>query len=65
MELEQLSGDGTGLRMPSDRIYDFVTYNDIGNPDKGIECIRPTLGGNKKPHPRRCRTGRLPTKTSR
>ncbi|CAB4276098.1 unnamed protein product [Prunus armeniaca] len=49
--------------MPSDRIYHYNTYNDIGNPDKGIECIRPTLGGNKNPHPRHCRTGRLPTKT--
>ncbi|TQD88368.1 hypothetical protein C1H46_026112 [Malus baccata] len=63
MELRQLRGDGRGLRTPSERIYDYDTYNDIGNPDKGIEFVRPTLGGNKNPHPRRCRTGRLPTKT--
>jgi lipoxygenase len=63
MELIQLRGDGTGLRKPSDRIYDYDTYNDIGNPDKGIEYIRPILGGNKHQHPRRCRTGGPPTKT--
>ncbi|CAN6683339.1 unnamed protein product [Malus baccata var. baccata] len=63
MELRQLRGDGKGLRTPSDRIYDYDTYNDIGNPDKGMEFVRPTLGGNKNPHPRRCRTGRPPTKT--
>lgn len=64
MELRQLRGDGTGLRLPSDRIYDYDTYNDIGNPDAGIEYIRSTLGGNyTHPHPRRCRTGRPPTNT--
>ncbi|KAM5559547.1 linoleate 13S-lipoxygenase 3-1, chloroplastic-like [Rosa sericea] len=63
MELIQLRGDGTGLRLQSDRIYDYDSYNDIGNPDKGIEYMRPTLGGNVHPHPRRCRTGRPPTKT--
>ncbi|PQM37446.1 linoleate 13S-lipoxygenase 3-1 chloroplastic-like [Prunus yedoensis var. nudiflora] len=59
MELRQLRGDGTGLRMTSHGMYNYDTYN----PDKGIEYIRPTLGGNKNPHLRRCRTGRLPTKT--
>ncbi|KAL6282325.1 hypothetical protein ACE6H2_013254 [Prunus campanulata] len=59
MELRQLRGDGTGLRMTSHGMYNYDTYN----PDRGIEYIRPTLGGNKNPHPRRCRTRRLPTKT--
>ncbi|PRQ28946.1 putative linoleate 13S-lipoxygenase [Rosa chinensis] len=63
MELTQLRGDGTGFRKPSDRIYDYDTYNDIGNPDLGDGYIRPILGGNKQPHPRRCRTGRPRTKT--
>ncbi|KAL6198419.1 hypothetical protein ACLB2K_028208 [Fragaria x ananassa] len=63
MELIQLRGDGTGLRKPSDRIYDYDTYNDIGNPDLGTGYKRPILGGNKHPHPRRCRTGRPQTKT--
>lgn len=64
MELIQLRGTyGTGLRLQSDRIYDYDTYNDIGHPDEGIEYVRPTLGGNDNPHPRRCRTGRPPTKT--
>ncbi|PRQ28945.1 putative linoleate 13S-lipoxygenase [Rosa chinensis] len=61
MELIQQKGDGTGFRKPSDRIYDYDTYNDIGNPDLGY--IRPILGGNKHPYPRRCRTGRPRTKT--
>ncbi|CAL8146467.1 unnamed protein product [Prunus armeniaca] len=64
MELRQLRGDGTGLRLPSDRTYDYDTYNDIGNPDAGIEYKRSTTGGNyTHPHPRRCRTGRPPTNT--
>lgn len=62
-ELRQLSGNGKGLRVFSDRIYDYDMYNDLGNPDKGIEYARPTLGGEKNPHPRRCRTGRPPTNT--
>ncbi|PQM34144.1 linoleate 13S-lipoxygenase 3-1 chloroplastic-like [Prunus yedoensis var. nudiflora] len=39
MELRQLRGDGTGLRMTSHGMYNYETYN----PDKGIEYIRPTL----------------------
>ncbi|KAG8389015.1 hypothetical protein BUALT_Bualt02G0185400 [Buddleja alternifolia] len=62
-ELKDLQGDGKGLRLPSDRIYDYDVHNDLGNPDKGIDYIRPTLGGEKNPHPRRCRTGRPPTNT--
>ena len=64
-ELKDLRGDGTGVRKLCDRIYDYATYNDLGNPDRGKEFIRPILGGEKIPYPRRCRTGRPPTDTSK
>ncbi|KAF5727279.1 hypothetical protein HS088_TW22G00969 [Tripterygium wilfordii] len=60
-ELRSIRGDGKGERKLSDRIYDFDVYNDLGNPDKGIEFVRPTLGGKEIPYPRRCRTGRPAT----
>ncbi|KAL6649324.1 hypothetical protein ACP70R_013548 [Stipagrostis hirtigluma subsp. patula] len=63
-ELTDLRGDGTGVRKLSDRIYDYATYNDLGNPDRGKEFTRPILGGEKIPYPRRCRTGRPPTDTN-
>ncbi|XP_011080330.1 linoleate 13S-lipoxygenase 3-1, chloroplastic-like [Sesamum indicum] len=62
-ELKDLRGDGKGLRLPSDRIYDYDVYNDLGNPDKGTNYARPTLGGGNNPYPRRCRSGRPPTTT--
>ncbi|XP_052182627.1 linoleate 13S-lipoxygenase 3-1, chloroplastic-like [Diospyros lotus] len=62
-ELTNLRGDAKGVRKLSDRIYDFDVYNDLGNPDKGIGLARPTIGGDKIPYPRRCRTGRLPSDT--
>jgi lipoxygenase len=64
-ELKDLRGDGTGVRKLSDRIYDYAMYNDLGNPDRGKEFTRPILGGDKIPYPRRCRTGRPPTDTSK
>ncbi|XP_039144539.1 probable lipoxygenase 6 [Dioscorea cayenensis subsp. rotundata] len=62
-ELKEIRGNGKGIRKLSDRVYDYATYNDLGNPDKGPELVRPILGGKKIPYPRRCRTGRPPTDT--
>ncbi|KAI7753940.1 hypothetical protein M8C21_033140 [Ambrosia artemisiifolia] len=62
-ELSDLRGDGKGVRKLSDRIYDYDVYNDLGNPDRGSDFVRPILGGQKIPYPRRCRTGRLPSDT--
>ena len=61
-DLLSLRGNGKGKRKPHDRIYDYALYNDLGNPDKDEELARPALGCEKWPYPRRCRTGRSPTK---
>ncbi|XP_068666589.1 lipoxygenase 6, chloroplastic-like [Aristolochia californica] len=59
-ELVRLRGNGRGERKKFDRIYDYACYNDLGNPDKDEDLARPVLGGEERPYPRRCRTGRPP-----
>ncbi|XP_035540473.1 lipoxygenase 6, chloroplastic-like [Juglans regia] len=62
-DLLSIRGNGKGERKPHDRIYDYDLYNDLGNPDKDIDLARPVLGCEERPYPRRCRTGRPPTKS--
>ncbi|GMJ14160.1 lipoxygenase 3, Arabidopsis thaliana lipoxygenase 3 [Hibiscus trionum] len=62
-ELSELRGNGVGVRVSSDRTYDYDVYNDLGDPDKGTKSARPVLGGERRPYPRRCRTGRPSTKS--
>ncbi|KAJ8748774.1 hypothetical protein K2173_011329 [Erythroxylum novogranatense] len=62
-DMEDKRGNGGGERKSYDRIYDYDTYNDLGNPDQSQDLARPVLGGNNHPYPRRCRTGRSSTKT--
>ncbi|XP_052204408.1 lipoxygenase 6, chloroplastic isoform X2 [Diospyros lotus] len=62
-DLLSIQGNGKGERKPHDRIYDYAPYNDLGNPDKSEDLVRPVLGDEERPYPRRCRTGRPPTKS--
>ncbi|KAJ8436493.1 LOW QUALITY PROTEIN: hypothetical protein Cgig2_000478 [Carnegiea gigantea] len=43
-ELDNLRGHGTGERKPSDRIYDYDTYNDLGDPDSNPDLKRLSWG---------------------
>ena len=64
LELVSLRGDGKQVRKEWDRIYDYDYYNDLCNPDKGQEHIRPVLGGSElHPYPRRVRIGHPPSNT--
>lgn len=61
-DLLSIRGNGKGERSTHDRIYDYDVYNDLGNPDKDQDLARPVLGNEEWPYPRRCRTGRPPSK---
>ncbi|XP_062171339.1 linoleate 13S-lipoxygenase 2-1, chloroplastic-like [Alnus glutinosa] len=62
-ELVILRGNGQGERKTFERVYDYDTYNDLGDPDSSADLKRPVLGSKDHPYPRRCRTGRERTKT--
>ncbi|XP_058738567.1 probable linoleate 9S-lipoxygenase 5 [Vicia villosa] len=64
-ELETLRGNGDNVQLEEwDRVYDYAYYNDLADPDKGSEYVRPVLGGSSEyPYPRRGRTSRPPAKS--
>lgn len=61
-DLLSIRGNEKGERMPHERIYDYDVYNDLGKPDNDKDLARPVLGGEERPYPRRCRTGRPASK---
>lgn len=62
-DLLSIRGNGKGERKPHERIYDYAPYNDLGAPDTSKDLARPVIGDQERPYPRRCRTGRPPTKS--
>ncbi|KAK4488776.1 hypothetical protein RD792_004563 [Penstemon davidsonii] len=61
-DLLSLRGNRKEERKLHERVYDYDIYNDLGNPDKSEDLVRKVLGTEEWPYPRRCRTGRPPTK---
>ncbi|KAH9608062.1 hypothetical protein KSS87_017304 [Heliosperma pusillum] len=52
-ELNIMRGDGVGQRKSFERVYDYDTYNDLGEPDNHkADLARPVLGGSDLPYPR-------------
>ncbi|KAB2619776.1 linoleate 9S-lipoxygenase 5 [Pyrus ussuriensis x Pyrus communis] len=45
-ELVELRGDGKRKLEEWDRVYYYAYYNDLGDPDKGSEYVRPIMGGS-------------------
>ena len=64
-DIESHRGNGKGERKKHEMIYDYATYNDLGNPDMSESLARPVLGGKDISYPRRCRTGRPPMKSGK
>nr|VDD63446.1 unnamed protein product [Brassica oleracea] len=64
-ELETLQGknrERDGELKKFERVYDYDVYNDVGDPDKDPKLARPVMGGLSHPYPRRCKTGRKPSR---
>lgn len=56
IELKNLRGNGEGERKSFERIYDYDTYNNLGDLEKSTDFAPPVFGGTEYPYPRRCRT---------